>query len=594
MRIKIFPILSLILVFLSACTQGEKHKKSDLTLLFTTDVHGQMLNYDFLLQKTDSDCLSNVSTYVKQCREENEGGVILVDNGDLIEGNAAMYYYNIVDVRQEHLASRAMNFLKYDMINIGNHDFEGGEAVYLDHLYHSYQMPMLCANALDKRTGEPMFEPYCMVERKGYRIAFLGLVTADIPQWVPRTAIPHIRMISMMDAARHWIPIIEKKENSDIIIGLFHAGREEVERLDSMGVAYMDGALPVTRQVRGFDLVLIGHDHKTYQDTIHNRFGDVISVLQPAAHSEEIGRIDMHVEPTRKANGHHVIETTMQTLDVKEFEPDADYLTHFSGEIEKINTFLDRSIGQPIDAIDCSESLFGPSKIMDLIHSVQLNASYADISFSSCLSNFTEIPAGILTMRQLFSIYKYDNQMTKIWMTGHDVKKFLEYGYGLQFGQMKSEQDHLLNFILDKDGNTIIGRFGPELATPQYNYTSAAGIDYVVDVRNPVGSRVTILNMADGTPFDLNRRYDIVMSSFQAVGGGGFLTKGLGWDDDEIDRHTIVTTVKDMRYYIQQYIKQMQEGKRKPNIGKWSVVPTKWWQEAKVRDAEILLPYLLK
>lgn len=580
-------------VALLSCGGRDKNRpEADLTILCTTDVHGQMLNYDFMKQKEGIESLSNVCTYAKNCREENPEGIILLDNGDLIQGCPSMYYYNIVDVRNEHLAGRVINYIGYDALNLGNHDLDGGEPVYYDHLKRDYKMPFLCANAIDNRTNEPMFDPYCIIERKGYKIAVLGLIIADVPQWLPISAVPHLRFISIMEATQQWLPIIESKEQPDLVVGLIHAGREAAVCQDSLGHDFEDGALPTARAVRGFDILLLGHDHLVMNDTIINNYGDTIHILQPAAHAKEIGRLDIHITPALKLNNHCRAEIRKQNLPLEEIETDADFNSTFADEVAKINSFLDRSIGHPIDSLDGLESLTGPSAIMDLIHSVQLSASYADISLASCMSNFTKIKEGELSMRQLFAIYKYENQMSKLWMTGEEIRKFLEFGYGRQFKQMTSADDHLLNFKLKANGDTIMGRFGPELVTPQYNFTSAAGINYEIDVRKPVGQRVRIMSMADGTPFNPERRYDVVMSSFQAAGGGGFLRQGLGWSTNEIERHTIITTVKDMRYYIQQYLKSINNGKKPPLLGSWQVVPTAWWKANKDRDAALLAPYI--
>lgn len=585
-------IALIALMLLVSCKQEVERGDADITLVYTTDVHGRMLNYDFLQQKDMTESLSNVMTFVKQCRKENPGGTILVDNGDLIEGCPSMYYYNYVDIRREHLATRVLNYMGYDVVNIGNHDLECGEAVYYDHLKKGYSMDLLCANAIDSRTGEPMFLPYCIMERKGYKIAILGMVTADVSQLIPRTAIPHLRFESIRKTAERWIPIIEKDEQPDLIVGLIHAGHESVSLQDEEEKDYLDGALVTAREVRGFDVLFIGHDHQVMQDTIINQFGDTIPVLQPAHNCKEVGRMDLHVTQRLKDNGHAYAEYRMARIPTSELETDAEFNQTFQDEIGKINSFLDRSIEQPIAEMDGLKSLTGPSDVMDLIHAVQLSTSYAHVSMASCLNSFGKIQGGTLSMRQLFAIYKYENQMTKMWMTGSEIRKFLEFGYGRQFNQMKSASDHLLNFRLKANGDTIMGRFGPELVTPQYNFTSAAGINYEVDVRKPVGQRVSITSMADGSPFDPQRRYDVVLSSYQAAGGGGFLRQGLGWDTQEIERRTIRTTTKDMRYFIRQYLISLSNGTRPPVLGSWEVVPTAWWVANRDRDAKLLEPYI--
>lgn len=281
----------------------------------------------------------------------------------------------------------------------------------------------------------------------------------------------------------------------------------------------------------------------------------------------------------------------MSRIPVDSLSVDTTYTRLFAGEIDKINQFLDNPIGVLESRLDGQSGLVGPSNIMNLVHSVQLDVTEADISMASCLSNYNDIGQGALTMRQLFSIYKYENQVQEMWMYGHQVKQFLEYGYGLQFNQMRGPSDHLLSFAIGVDGNVLINEFGPVMATPQYNFTSAAGINYEVDVRKPAGQRVNILSMADGTEFDMNRKYFVVMSSYQAAGGGGFLPKGLGWSAADIRMHTNSTTHHDMRFFINNYLRKYGESEPRP-IGSWKVIPESWWEAAKDRDVELLAPYL--
>lgn len=586
-------MLVLALPLLEGCGNGAPLDKPDLSIVLTTDLHGHLIPYDFLRQQPDSNCLSRVSAYVNELRTQNPEGVILLDDGDLIEGSPDMYYYNYEAVREQHEACRVMNYMQYDALVVGNHDLEGGESVYYDHLMHDYQMPWLGANAIDARTQQPMFKPYTVIHRKGLKIAILGLVTADVPKWVPKLACPHLEFESMMASARYWVPQIERMEKPDLLIGMFHAGSETVERTDEHGRTFKDGSIPVAEQVRGFDLLLLGHDHLERIDTIVNVYGDTIPVCQPSSHGEEFCQIDVMVDrAATKPNGHVRASFSPQIHKTKDYPEDPGYMQVVEGIKEEVNTFLDRPIGSVRKVLDGEASLVGQSNLMDLVHSVELSVSGADISMASCISDFTCINGEMLTMRQLFAIYKYENQISKIWMTGYDVKRFLEFGYSRQFNQMRSAEDHLLSFVCDKEGKVMYNRFGPVMLTPQYNFTSAAGIIYTVDVSKKVGERVTIHSMADGSPFEMGKRYTVALSSYQAAGGGAFLPIGLGWNNDDIEFHSIYSTVRDMRYYINQYIREYESNNERVNLGHWEVVPQEWWQAAKDRDLEILLPYL--
>lgn len=587
-RITTYLIL-FCLFFLSSCSSVTQNNETELKIIYTTDTHGSLLPYDFFKQETDSCSLANLSSYIKKQRQEYPGRLILLDGGDLIQGSPDMYYYNYQAIRNTHLASRVMNYLGYDAMTLGNHDFEPGEAVYYDHLPIQCKMSLLAANAIDTRTNEPMFKPYTIIERDGFKICVFGMITADTEHWLPRMLIPNLRFDPMIETARKWLPEIIKKEQPDYVIGMFHAGSEIVNRTDKNGIGYMDGSIPVAMSVRGIDMLLMGHDHAIRCDYLVNDYGDTIPVMQPNSHADEFGEIKLHLK--RNLDGTVKSDVKMKRLKTKNFPIDKDYAKAFQGAIDSVNAYLDQPLGKVSTTLDGLGSLVGQTNLMDLIHTVQLSVTEAQISLTSTLSTFSDINKGSITMRNLFDMYKYENQVHKLWMTGRDVKNFLEYGYSRQFNQMTSANDHLLSFSVDNNGNVEVDHFGPKLKTPQYNFTSAAGINYIVDVSKPYGQRVVIKSMADGSKFELDKRYYVVMNSYQAAGGGGFLTNGLGWTKEDIKYHTITESTLDMRYYIASYIKE--HGTIEPTKnGEWKVVPENWWKQNKERDKKIMEPYL--
>lgn len=591
-----FLAFALSACLLSACGVGTAShpEEADLTFIFTTDLHGQMLNYDFLGKKADSTSLSNLSTLVKATRQDNPDGVVLLDCGDILDGSPAMYFYTYEAPEEQHLVVRAMNYLGYDAIEMGNHDFECGESIYRDQLQRAYKMPMLCANAIDSRTDKSMFRPYTIINRNGFKIAVLGLITPETYKMVSAPSIPHLRFDPMIESARRWMEILERQEKPDYTILLAHAGTERVTRQNEAGEGFYDGTYEVARQIDGIDLVLMGHDHQVRQDTIISNSGKMIPVLQPSSECDEFGRIDMHL---RYNKGQHALveQFDMQRIKAKSIPQDEEFNALFQPDIERVNEYLDKPLGRLNISSEGGASLVGPSELSSFIHSVQLTLSEADLSMASSLSTFTDIMAGDISMRTLFSLYRYENLLTKLWMTGSEVKEFLEYGYGRQYGLMQNSDDHLLAFRRDDNGEIIMGRWGPDLVMPQYNYTSCGGLNYEVDVTRPAGDRVRILNLADGRPFDPEATYTICMTSFQAQGGGGYITDGLGWDPNEIRYRTINETSKDIRYFIAQFLRNPSAHATEMHpVGAWKVVPEVWWRHAKERDIEMLLPYIRK
>ena len=196
-----------------------------LKLVETSDVHGCYFPYDFINRKPMKGSLARVSDYVKRLRKEYGENVILMDNGDILQGQPTAYYYNYIDTASLHLNAEMLNYMRYDVGNMGNHDIETGHAVY-DRWIRDCGFPVLGANVTDVKTGKPYLPPYRVFEKEGVRIAVLGMITPSIPSWLPERLWSGLRFEDMEQAARKWVDIIREKERPDVLVGLFHSGPE--------------------------------------------------------------------------------------------------------------------------------------------------------------------------------------------------------------------------------------------------------------------------------------------------------------------------------------------------------------------------------
>jgi 2',3'-cyclic-nucleotide 2'-phosphodiesterase/3'-nucleotidase len=192
-------IFTLLLAFLLLSCSREKR----LIILETTDVHGAILPYDYIEKKDLPASMANSSSYIRKIRKEKN--VILLDNGDNLQGQPEVYYYNFIDTVSPHLCPEVMNYLGYDAGTVGNHDIETGHAVY-DRLVHEYNFPLLAANAIDAKTGNPYFKPYTIINKKGIRVAVFGLITPAIPAWLPPELYSGIKFEDMVKTAKKWMP----------------------------------------------------------------------------------------------------------------------------------------------------------------------------------------------------------------------------------------------------------------------------------------------------------------------------------------------------------------------------------------------------
>ncbi len=571
-----FTYSLLAMTTLLASCSAPKPTEADLVLLFTTDLHGACLPFDFKKNEPAQTSLANVCTYVNQQREEHPDAVMLFDTGDFLQGQPSIYYSNFVDTLDAHIMPSVYNYLHYDAVGVGNHDIETGEDVYGRRLPKQFEMPWLCANAIDQRTGRPMFQPYTVIERQGIKIAILGMITPNIHAWLPKTLWPNLEFEDMVECASKWVPVIQQKEQPDLLIGLFHAGYDYTVGSNDLDTPFNEnGSVPTAIKVPGFDIVLCGHDHQPRMFNVANVAGDSVLVLDAQTQAKKVGRAAIHLQ---LVDGKYQKTITPSLVEMDGMAEDAAFCAHFQPFIDEVNQYVDASLGELSAPLFGEPSLYGPSEFQDFIHEAQLWATGADISFASVLAPHDMIPAGPITMRQLFTLYKYENQLFTLAMTGEEVQKYLEYGFKNQFNTMVSESDYLLAYKKDAGGKYIVENGSVQNVVPTFNYTSAAGIRHTVDITKPAGERVNILSMSDGSAFDPAKTYKVAINSYQASGGGGFVPVGLGWDDATLQSRIVDASPKDVRRYISEYIQQLKT--IHPQLrGDWEVIPVDLWKK---------------
>lgn len=575
MRLSMKLILVLILCqVLWAGTMEAQEKVVKLKIVETSDVHGNFYPYDFVRRQPSAGSLARVYTWVQQERRRFGDNLILLDNGDILQGQPSAYYYNYIDTVSPHLTAEMLNFMAYDAGNMGNHDIETGRAVF-DRWTGDCRFPVLGANILDTATGKTHLKPYVVLEREGVKIAVLGMITPAIPMWLSENLWPGLRFEDMETAARKWIPFIREQEKPDVIIGLFHAGKNAVW----MGGKYRDNAsVEVASRVPGFDVVLAGHDHARACFKVANEAGDSVLVVNPANNAVTVG----DVEVTLTLRGGKVTDKLVEgrLTDVGALEPSPEFMQHFAGQYDAIQAFVSKKIGRFTQPISTRPAYFGPSAFVDLIHRLQLEIGKAEISLAAPLSFDARIEAGDIYVSDMFNLYKYENMLYTMSLSGKEIRGALEMSYALWTNQMHSPGDPLL---LLRESSVSGAEERTFFQHPSYNFDSAVGIIYTVDVTRPAGQKVTILSMADGTPFDENRMYKVAVNSYRGNGGGELLTKGAGISQEELKSRILFSTDKDLRYYLMQYIEQRQIVTPR-SLDQWKFIPANWVKPAAERD----------
>lgn len=555
-----------------------KSREVKLTVIETSDVHGNFFPYNFITRTDWPGSMARVATYIDSLRaDRGDEALILLDNGDILQGQPTVYYYNFIDTASTHIVNDIMRFMRYDAATLGNHDIETGHNVY-DRYVAGSPAPVLGANIIDAATGEPYVKPYVIMERDGVRVAVLGMITEAIPAWLPETLWSGLRFDNMVEAAKKWVAEIQEREHPDAIIGLFHSGGNS----DTRTAGFMENAsVEVARRVPGFDAVLMGHDHRVWNLREANADGDTVVVLNPANNAVNVGRLDLTftVGADGKVTDKHIDGSI---VDVSALAPSQVYMERFAPQMAEVERFVSRPIGRATGRFLSRDAFFGPSAFMDLIHRLQLEIARADVSMAAPLSFDAAIDTGTVTMADMFSLYKYENMLYTMALTGREIKDYLEESYDLWTNQVTGPGEHVIRFgsASPKPGDN-------RLKYPSYNFDSAAGIDYTVDVTKPKGEKITITGMTDGRPFDPDATYRVAINSYRGNGGGDLLTKGAGIPHDELAGRIIESTDKDLRYYLMKAIEE--KGTIEPTVTRnWRFIPEEIAAPALEQDSVIL------
>lgn len=566
------------LLFCLVLSVAAQEKVVKLKIVETSDVHGNYYPYNFITRHEWKGSLARIYSFVQKEREQYKENLILLDNGDILQGQPTAYYYNYIDTVSPHLCSEMMNFMKYDAGNMGNHDVETGRAVF-DRWIATCDFPVLGANIIDMSTGKPHLASYKVLERDGVKIVVLGMITPAIPAWLSENLWKGLRFDDMEETARKWMKIIREKENPDLVIGLFHAGQEAFK----MSGKYNENAsLNVAKNVPGFDIVLMGHDHARECKKVMNVAGDSVLIIDPASNGIVLSNVDVTLK---------LKDGKVQSKDIKgelteteAYGISEDFMKRFAPQYETVQKFVSKKIGTFTESISTHPAFFGPSAFIDLIHTLQLDITGADISFAAPLSFDAEIKKGDVFVSDMFNLYKYENMLYVMTLSGKEIKDFLEMSYYMWTNRMKSPEDHLLWFKKKpREGAEDRASF----QNFSFNFDSASGIIYTVDVTKPQGEKITITSMADGSPFRMDKIYKVALNSYRGNGGGELLTKGSGIPQEDLKDRIIFSTDKDLRFYLMNYIEK--KGTMNPKaLNQWKFVPEKWTVPAAQRDSVYL------
>ncbi len=548
-----------------------------LEIYALNDVHGRFFNTPhYSGEKCAS--LANASAYLKGRRSAlHPDNILFLDCGDNLQGDVAVCLSNrqVREGAGEHIYPKVAQCLGIDAVVPGNHDFEAGPQVLeaVEKGLADSGIPVLGANVMLSGTGRSRFAPYHIFERGGIRVAVIGLANPSTPMWIPPYLREGLEFLPPVGVVQGIVDEIRGNDMADIVVLLLHSGFGEPELDLERDCMAEHQALALAGKLRGVDIIFAGHDHK--QGCC--RVGETL-VLSGGSYANGVQRVVVCVEE----DGEKIVGKKIEgeIVDMGQVGEDMEWLGHFAGQIGAVKGHMEQQVGVLPFAVDARKALGGPCNYVDLIHSVQLWASGAQVSFASPYMYDQVIAAGPVSRRNAFMMYSAENTLYKVWMSGRQIKDYLEYSYGRWIG---GEDGHILQLCsTELDGKR---HWWPKNFT--YNFDSAAGLVYELDVTAGPGSRVNIISLWNGEPFDFEKNYTVALSSYRVSGGGGLFDAGAGIDVGNGLEGIVIAGYPFVRDLMEDYLGGGGDIMH-DRCGKWRFVPEEMAGRGLERDMRLL------
>ncbi|MFE0821148.1 bifunctional metallophosphatase/5'-nucleotidase [Streptomyces sp. NPDC058847] len=511
-----------------------KAKRYALTVLGTTDLHGHVFNWDYFKDAEYADSAGNaqglarVSTLVNQVREEKgRRNTLLLDAGDTIQGTPLTYYYAKVDPITAkggpvHPMAQAMNAIGYDAVALGNHEFNYGIET-LRKFEEQCDFPLLGANAVDAKTLKPAFPPYFMktFRVKGappMKVAVLGLTNPGIAIWDKAYVQGKLAFPGLEEQAAKWVPKL-RSMGADVVVVSAHSGSSGTSSYGDQLPYVENAAANVARLVPGIDAILVGHAHTEIAElkVVNEETGKTVVLSEPLCYAERLTLFDFELFFER---GRWHVESVRASLrDSATVEDDPAITRLLTDEHEKVVAYVNQVVGTATETLTTVEARYKDAPIIDLITRVQEDvvrealagteyASLPVLAQASPFSRTSEIPAGEVTIRDLSSLYVYDNTLVAKLMTGAQLRAYLEYSAEY--------------YVRTAAGAPVdVARLTNANGRPDYNYDYVSGLTYEIDVAQAPGSRIRNLAYG-GVPVVDGAEFVLAVNNYRANGGGAF------------------------------------------------------------------------
>lgn len=493
-----------------------------LVIVATTDLHGRVLGWDDVRDAEAPGGLSRAATILATLRSQYPGQVVLVDAGDLIEGNLYATYYGRVAPARPHPMIDALNSLGYDAATPGNHEFDFGVDV-LRNAVADATFQYLSANVMvpatqAERADAPLFSTTAVIVRNGIRIGITGLTTPGTAVWDRRQLGGKIKLLPIAQAAPAALAALDR-QGVDFKLVLVHAGLNDPSSYDTTGVGPENNAAVLAGMASKPDLVVFGHTHREVKDSVING----VHFVQPGFWGRSLSVV--HVSLKRTNGKWAVDQLRADLIPLATVAELPSFVRREEPSHERVRIWAGQTLGNAGAGFDGRYSRAEDTPLIDFVNEVMRRHAGADLSATPSFDPGASLP-GEIHLRDLAGVYPFDNTLMAVRITGRQLKEFLEQSARY--------------FRTYAPGQAVINP-----AVPGYNYDIVSGVDYQIDLSQPEGQRIRGL-LYKGRPVTGVDTFTIALSNYRAAGGGYDMLKGakVVYDRGEDIRDLLAAEIK--------------------------------------------------
>lgn len=476
-------------------TEGDS---TEIVVAATTDVHGRLRGWDYYADAPDTlRGLSRAATIIDSVRQRRPGHVVLVDAGDLLQGNPLTYVAARVDSAAPHPVIAAMNAMEYDAAAIGNHEFNYGLATLTRALEQS-RFPFLAANAY-RPNGTPAYPGSRIVERGGVRIAIVGATNPGAVVWDRDNLSGRLQIRDIVSEVAREVKAV--RDRADAVVVVMHSGLGEESSYDTVSTAVPSenvGAR-VAREVAGVSLIVIGHSHREVADTVING----VTIVQPRNWATSVALATLRF--ARRGGRWGVAHTQGVIVRAAGHHESPAILAATQRAHDATVRYVNQTLGTTPVAWRADSARVSDVPLLDFMLDVQRRAAGTDLASTAAFDIGASLDAGPITVAEVARLYPYDNTLRAVRITGRQLREYLEFSAR----------------YFRTAGTAEAARSPIDPSVPGYNFDIVAGADYTLDISRPIGSRVTRLEVK-GRPVTDTDSFTLALNNYRQTGGGGY------------------------------------------------------------------------